>query len=110
MLEAASDDFFARHKHSNYGEVGLAVKEAVEKFSATSAQHRQVNSLEDMRRFVTEHSDFSRAQGVVTKHVNVMSALSDTIAARRLMDVSTVGGVRGRGVGGGDFVGQGCLL
>lgn len=42
MLEAASDEFFARHRYSNYGEVGLAVKEAVEKFSATSAQHRQV--------------------------------------------------------------------
>ena len=42
VLEAASDEFYARHRYSNYGEVGLAVKEAVEKFSATSAQHRQV--------------------------------------------------------------------
>lgn len=51
----------------------------------------QVTSLEDMRRFVMEHSDFSRAQGVVTKHVNVMSALSEQVAKRHLMDVSTVG-------------------
>jgi hypothetical protein len=43
-----------------------------------------------MRRFVMEHSDFSRAQGVVTKHVNVMSALSERVLARRLMDVSSV--------------------
>lgn len=50
----------------------------------------QVNSLEDMRRFVMEHTDFSKAQGVVSKHVNVMSALSEKIAARNLMDVSTV--------------------
>ena len=42
VVEASSDDFFARHRYSNYGEVGLAVKEAVEKFSSTSAQHRQV--------------------------------------------------------------------
>jgi len=42
VLEAASDEFYAKHRYSNYGEVGLAVKEAVEKFSATSAQHRQV--------------------------------------------------------------------
>ncbi|KAI8467801.1 MAG: SM/Sec1-family protein [Monoraphidium minutum] len=90
VLDASSDDFYARHRHSNYGEVGLAVKEAVEKFSAASAQHRQVNSLEDMRRFVMEHSDFSRAQSVVSKHVNVMSALSEQIAARRLMDVSSI--------------------
>ena len=43
-----------------------------------------------MRRFIMEHSDFSRAQGVVSKHVNVMSALSEQIGARHLMDVSTV--------------------
>lgn len=42
VLEASSDEFYAAHRYSNYGEVGLAVKEAVEKFSATSAQHRQV--------------------------------------------------------------------
>jgi len=56
----------------------------------------QVDSLEDMRRFVMEHSDFSRAQGVVSKHVNVMSALSEQIGSRHLMDVSTV---RGEGCG-----------
>jgi hypothetical protein len=41
---------------------------------------------------VTEHGDFSRAQSVVTKHVNVMSALSEQVGARHLMDVSTVRG------------------
>jgi hypothetical protein len=51
-----------------------------------------------MRRFVMEHGDFSRAQGVVTKHVNVMSALSEQVGGRHLMDVSTVGGV-GAGLG-----------
>jgi hypothetical protein len=50
----------------------------------------QVNSLEDMRRFVMEHSDFSRAQGVVSKHVNVMTALSEQVGSRHLMDVSSV--------------------
>lgn len=90
VLDAASDEFYARHRYSNYGEVGLAVKEAVEKFGAASALHRQVTSLEDMRRFIMEHSDFSRAQGVVSKHVNVMSALSEQIGARHLMDVSTI--------------------
>lgn len=43
---------------------------------------------------MTEHSDFSRAQGVVSKHVNVMSALSEAVAGRHLMDVSTVRGGR----------------
>jgi Na+/alanine symporter len=51
----------------------------------------QVNSLDDMRRFILEHSDFSRAQGNVTKHVNIVTQLSDVVGTRHLMDVSTVG-------------------
>jgi vacuolar protein sorting-associated protein 45 len=49
-----------------------------------------VSSLEDMRRFILEHSDFSRAQTNVTKHVNIVTQLSEVVAARSLMDVSTV--------------------
>ena len=49
-----------------------------------------MESLEDMRRFVMEHSDFNRVQAVVSKHVNIMSALSDQISTRHLMDVSMV--------------------
>jgi hypothetical protein len=52
----------------------------------------QVTSLDDMRRFILEHSDFSRAQGNVTKHVNIVTQLSEVIGARHLMDVSTVSG------------------
>ena len=52
--------------------------------------HPQVDSLEDMRRFVLEHSDFSRLQANVSKHVNIMSELSEQIAKRNLMEVSMV--------------------
>jgi hypothetical protein len=51
---------------------------------------QQVNSLQDMQRFVLQHSDFSRAQGNVTKHVSIVTQLSEVVAARHLMDVSTV--------------------
>lgn len=60
----------------------------------TSLLLLQVNSLDDMRRFILEHSDFSRAQGNVTKHVNIVTQLSDVVGTRHLMDVSTVGAAR----------------
>lgn len=50
----------------------------------------QVESLEDMRRFVTEHSDFTKLQSNVSKHVNVMSELSEIVSHRSLLDVSMV--------------------
>lgn len=50
----------------------------------------QVDSLEDMRRFVMEHSDFQMLQGNVSKHVNLVSALSAIISKRNLMELSQV--------------------
>lgn len=41
-MDAASDDFYRQHLYSNYGEVGLSVKDMVDKFAAASAQHKQV--------------------------------------------------------------------
>jgi hypothetical protein len=40
VLDRDSDAFFARHALSNYGEVGGAVREAVQSFAARTAAHR----------------------------------------------------------------------
>eukprot|EP00878_Enallax_costatus_P028747 GHUV01031087.1.p1 GENE.GHUV01031087.1~~GHUV01031087.1.p1 ORF type:complete len:544 (+),score=165.71 GHUV01031087.1:624-2255(+) len=90
VIDTASDDFYKKNLYNNYGEVGLSVKDLVDKFSQTSEQHKQVTSLEDMRRFILEHSDFSRAQGNVTKHVNIVTQLSEEISRRNLMEVSSL--------------------
>jgi vacuolar protein sorting-associated protein 45 len=42
VVDAASDDFYRQHMYNNYGEVGLSVKDMVDKFAAASAQHKQV--------------------------------------------------------------------
>lgn len=42
VLDPASDDFFRSHLYANYGEVGLDVKEMLDRFAAASAQHKQV--------------------------------------------------------------------
>jgi len=44
VVDPASDDFFRQHLYSNYGEVGLSVKDMVDKFAAASAQHKQVGA------------------------------------------------------------------
>ena len=42
----------------------------------------QVESLDDMKRFIAEHLDFTKLQGNVTKHVNIMSEIKEVIGAR----------------------------
>eukprot|EP00798_Chlamydomonas_sp_ICE-L_P025257 gene25257-10905_t len=88
VLDSRQDEFYRNHLHSNYGDVGNDVRQLVEKFQSTSEKHKNVESLEDMRRFVMEHMDFQRLQGNVTKHVNIMTELSERINARNLMEVS----------------------
>jgi hypothetical protein len=39
------------------------------------------------------YRDFTRLQGNVTKHVNLMSELSDTVSTRHLLELSEVGDV-----------------
>jgi hypothetical protein len=42
VVDASSDDFYKHIMYNNYGEVGLSVKDMVDKFAAASAQHKQV--------------------------------------------------------------------
>lgn len=42
VLDTATDDFYKTNMYNNYGEVGLSVKELVDKFSQASEQHKQV--------------------------------------------------------------------
>ncbi|GLC59147.1 hypothetical protein PLESTB_001453600 [Pleodorina starrii] len=88
VFDARQDDFLRRHLYRNFGEVGSSVKSLVEQFQSASTKHSKVDSLEDMRRFVLEHQDFQRLQGNVSKHVNLMTQLSEMVAGRDLMEVS----------------------
>ncbi|PNW80892.1 hypothetical protein CHLRE_07g333950v5 [Chlamydomonas reinhardtii] len=89
VFDPRQDDFLRRHQYRTYGEVGASVKSMVEQFQSASTKHSRVESLEDMRRFVLEHSDFQKLQGNVSKHVNLMTQLSETVSGRNLMDVSS---------------------
>ncbi|GFR51106.1 hypothetical protein Agub_g13436, partial [Astrephomene gubernaculifera] len=88
VFDARQDDFLRRHLYKNYGEVGASVKALVEQFQSASTKHSRVESLEDMRRFVLEHADFQKLQGNVSKHVNLMTQLSEVVSERNLMEVS----------------------
>jgi hypothetical protein len=44
------DDFYKQHLFSNYGDVGLSVKELVDKFAQASKQHQQVWVLRQGKR------------------------------------------------------------
>lgn len=88
VLDPSQDDFYRKHVFANYGEVGVDVKSLLDQFASKNEKHKQVESLEDMKRFISEHIDFTRLQGNVTKHVNIMSEVAEAISKRGLMEIS----------------------
>jgi vacuolar protein sorting-associated protein 45 len=89
MVLDHNDDFYSKHLFSNYGEVGIDVKRLMDQFQTNSEKHKQVESLEDMKRFIAEHEEFQRLQNNVTKHVGIMSEVADVIRKRSLLEVSS---------------------
>lgn len=84
------DEFLGKHLNSNFGDVGMAVKELVEGFQGESTSTRQLSTIEDMRNFVLQYSEFSQKQRHVARHVNVMSIISDIVEKQDLMNTSEV--------------------
>ncbi|GMH43449.1 hypothetical protein BSKO_11371 [Bryopsis sp. KO-2023] len=90
VFSALHDDFFRQHMYSNYGDLALAVKEMVETFKGEAEGNKQIQTIEDMRKFVMQYSDYSQKQRNVTKHVNIVSVVSDMVQSRSLMEYSEV--------------------
>ncbi|KDO31880.1 hypothetical protein SPRG_03096 [Saprolegnia parasitica CBS 223.65] len=90
VLSVTSDAFFAQHVHANFGEICMAVKDLVDAYKRSSKQNENIESIEDMQRFVDKYAEF-RAQSVtVSKHVTLMGELNRLIEVQGLMDVSTL--------------------
>ncbi|OQR88303.1 vacuolar protein sorting-associated protein [Achlya hypogyna] len=90
VLSVTSDAFFAQHMHANFGEICMAVKGLVDTYKHSSKQNENIESIEDMQRFVDKYAEF-RAQSVtVSKHVTLMGELNRLIEVQGLMDVSTL--------------------
>lgn len=88
-LSAAQDPFFAANQYSNFGDVGMAAKELVERWG-TSAQKTEFQTIEDMASFVEGLPEYTHQQALVYKHVTLMGELSAAVENRRLMEVSSV--------------------
>ncbi|CAK4664416.1 unnamed protein product [Aphanomyces euteiches] len=90
VLSVTSDSFFAKHMNGNFGEICLAVKTLVDQYKVATKQNENIESIEDMQRFVDKYAEF-RAQSVtVSKHVALMGELNRLIEVQGLMDLSTL--------------------
>jgi vacuolar protein sorting-associated protein 45 len=90
VVSGSGDAFFKENMFANYGDLGSSVKKLVDDFQQVSKMNKQIDSIEDMARFVESFPEFRTQSGNVSKHVSLMSELSKIITEKSLMAVSSV--------------------
>lgn len=90
VLSALDDEFFRKNMHLNFGDVGMAVKELVDRVSADHKTVKGFDTIEDIAAFVEHLPEATEQQGLTAKHVAIMGALSKEVEERSLMAVSGI--------------------
>lgn len=90
VVSSTQDDFYKAHMYDDFGEVGVAVKDFVDQFSHESKANSNLESIEDIKRFVERYPEFRKTSGSVTKHVALIAELQRRVGQRKLLEVSPV--------------------
>jgi vacuolar protein sorting-associated protein 45 len=88
VLSCTQDEFFARHRYANFGDLGSAIKEMLDSYQRESKLNESITSIEDMQNFMTRYPAFRSRSINVTKHVAIMSELARLVDVYRLLDIS----------------------
>jgi len=88
VLSPTQDDFFAKNRFSNFGDLGAAVKELLNEYQRYAKKNENINSIEDMQNFMERYPDFRSKSINVSKHVAVISELSRLTDVCQLLDIS----------------------
>ncbi|CBJ29106.1 conserved unknown protein [Ectocarpus siliculosus] len=88
VLSCTQDDFFAKNRFSNFGDLGVAVKNLMDEYQKATRLNENINSIEDMQAFLERYPAFRSQSLNVSKHVAVLSELARLVDVYHLLDVS----------------------
>ena len=88
VLSPTQDEFFAKNRFANFGDLGAAVKALLEEYQRYAKKNENINSIEDMQNFMERYPDFRSKSINVSKHVAVISELSRLTDVCQLLDIS----------------------
>ncbi|VVC99630.1 unnamed protein product [Leptidea sinapis] len=88
VLAPEQDEFYAKNRYANFGEIGQTIKALMEEFQRKAKSHQKVESIADMKNFVETYPLFKKMSGTVSRHVTVVGELSALVSRHRLLAVS----------------------
>lgn len=88
VLSADQDPFFKKTMYLNFGDLGASIKDYVGQYQTKTQVNQNIESIDDMKRFVQDYPEFRRLAGNVSKHVAIVSELSRIVSEEKLLEVS----------------------
>ena len=87
-MSASNDEFFRYNMYANFGEIGQTIKTLVQNFQKKAKSHQNIESIGDIKDFVSAYPEFKKMSGTVSKHVALVGELSREVKENSLLDVS----------------------
>jgi len=87
-MSATQDLFFEENFVTNFGDLGVIIKQYVEEYQQQTKDIREIESMQELQRFVDDYPKFKRMSSNVSKHVAVVHELSRLVEANGLLQAS----------------------
>ncbi|KAF4715166.1 vacuolar protein sorting-associated protein 45, partial [Perkinsus olseni] len=88
VLSTTSDKFFRDNFLSNFGDLGMHIKEYVELYQQQTKHQAKVDNVEDMQRFLDQYPEYRKLSGNVSKHVALVHEISRMVEKYNLLECS----------------------
>ncbi|KAJ3030294.1 UNVERIFIED_CONTAM: vacuolar protein sorting-associated protein 45 [Siphonaria sp. JEL0065] len=90
VLSSESDPFYKKTMFLNFGELGGNIKAYVDEYQAKHKSSMNIESINDMKKFMEDYPEFRKLSGNVTKHVTLVGELSRRVEADGLLEAGEV--------------------
>ncbi|KAG2388737.1 hypothetical protein C9374_000176 [Naegleria lovaniensis] len=90
VISSQYDEFFANNMYENWGDLCKNVKKVVDRYQENHNMKENIQSIEDLAKFMHNFPVFKKQQQEVEKHVSIVTELRSIVAKRRLLDISEV--------------------
>ncbi|XP_052203205.1 vacuolar protein sorting-associated protein 45 homolog isoform X2 [Diospyros lotus] len=88
VLSSEQDAFFKGNMYENFGDIGMNIKRMVDDFQQVAKSNQNIQTIEDMAKFVDNYPEYRKMHGNVSKHVSLVTEMSKIVEERKLMLVS----------------------
>ncbi|KAL1561169.1 vacuolar protein sorting-associated protein 45 [Salvia divinorum] len=88
VLSSEQDPFFKANMYENFGDIGMNIKKLVDDFQQIAKSNQNIQTIEDMAKFVDNYPEYKKMHGNVSKHVTLVTEMSRIVEERKLMLVS----------------------